>query len=134
MNKIILIGNLGRDPEMSYTNSGTAVTKFSLAVNRRSKSPTGEKVDETEWFNIVAWRQLAETCSQYLRKGSKVYIEGRLSQRKYTDREGAQRIAVEVIVNDMEMLTPKGQQGTAPGSDDSFLSDDSLGDLDEHPF
>src|SRR5205085_2328850 len=69
MNKIMLIGNLGRDPEMSYTNNGTAVTKFSLAVSRRTKSPTGERQEETEWFNIVAWRQLAETCSQYLRKG-----------------------------------------------------------------
>jgi single-strand DNA-binding protein len=134
MNKIILIGNLGRDPEMSYTNNGTAVTKFSLAVSRRSKSPTGERQEETEWFNIIAWRQLAEISSQYLRKGSKVYIEGRLQQRKYTASDGTQRLAVEVIANDMEMLTPKGQQSGVPGSNDDFLSDDSLGDLDDHPF
>jgi single-strand DNA-binding protein len=119
---------------MSYTNNGTAVTKFSLAVSRRTKTPTGEKQEETEWFNIVAWRQLAEISSQYLRKGSKVYIEGRLQQRKYTASDGSQRVAVEVIANDMEMLTPKGQQATAPGSSDDFLSDDSLGDLDDHPF
>ncbi len=92
LNKIMLIGHLGKDPEMNYTPSGIAMTKFSLAVSRSYKVPaTGEKRDETEWFNIVAWRQLAETCSTYLHKGSKVYIEGRLTQRKYTDREGVQR-------------------------------------------
>ncbi|HEX4206967.1 MAG TPA: single-stranded DNA-binding protein [Ktedonobacteraceae bacterium] len=133
MNKIMLIGNLGKDPDMSYTNSGTAVTKFTLAVNRRKKSPTGERQEETEWFNIVAWQQLAETCNNYLHKGMKVYIEGRLQQRKYQAQDGTQRTAVEVIANDMEMLTPKGQQDSAPRSDENFL-DDSLGDLDEHPF
>jgi single-strand DNA-binding protein len=134
MNKIMLIGNLGRDPEMSYTNNGTAVTRFSLAVNRYTKSPTGERQEETEWFNIVAWRQLAETCSQYLRKGMKVFVEGRVQQRKYTGQDGIQRTAIDVIASDMEILTPKSQQSAAvPGSNDDFLSDDSL-DLDEHPF
>jgi len=135
LNKIMLIGNLGRDPEMNYTPSGTAVTKFSLAVNRYKKSSTGERQEETEWFNIVAWDKLAETCNQYLRKGSKVYIEGRASQRKYTDKNGIERYAFEVIVSDMEMLTPKSAQS---GSSDSFLAgrsdDDPLGDLGDHPF
>jgi len=132
MNKIMLIGNLGRDPEMNYTPSGAAVTRFSLAVNRVSRNPSGERQEETEWFNIVAWRQLAETCSQYLKKGQKVYIEGRLQTRRYNDRNGVERTAVEVIANEMEMLTPKNQQ---PGSD-SYLQepDDSLGELDDHPF
>lgn len=135
MNKIILIGNLGKDPEMNYTPSGVAVTKFSLAVNRITKTSTGEKQKETEWFNIIAWRQLAETCSTYLQKGSKVYIEGRLTQRKYTDRDGVQRTAIEVTANEMEILTPKATQG---GSE-NFLAgestdNDPLGDLDEHPF
>jgi len=138
MNKIMLIGNLGRDPEMSYTTSGTAVTKFSLAVSRQSKSPSGERQTETEWFNIVAWQRLAETCNSYLRKGNKVFIEGRLTQRKYTDREGNQRTSVEVIANDMEMLTPKSQSGggSGQGQGGDFLndSDDVLGDLDDHPF
>jgi single-strand DNA-binding protein len=130
----MLIGNLGKDPEMSYTNNGTAVTRFSLAVNRYTKSPTGERQEETEWFNIVAWRQLAETCSQYLRKGMKVFVEGRVQQRKYTGQDGIQRTAIDVIASDMEILTPKSQQSAAvPGSNDDFLSDDSL-DLDEHPF
>lgn len=134
MNKIMLIGNLGKDPDMSYTQSGTAVTKFSLAVSRRYKSQTGERVDETEWFNIVAWNQLAETCNTYLKKGNKVFIEGRLSTRKYTDREGIQRTSIEVIASDMEMLTPKSQQEGASGGDFRRAADDDLGDLDEHPF
>ena len=136
LNKIMLIGNLGKDPEMNYTPSGIALTKFSLAVNRVTKAATGEKQEETEWFNIIAWRQLAETCSTYLHKGSKVYIEGRLSQRKYTDKNGIDRWMVEVIANDMEMLTPKSAQG---GSSDQFLAGnadetDPLGDLEDHPF
>src|SRR5437588_9013787 len=97
MNKITLIGNLGKDPEMNYTPSGVAVTKFTLAVNRVTKSSTGEKEKETEWFNIVAWRQLAETCNSYLHKGSKVFIEGRLTQREYVDKTGTKRTAVDVI-------------------------------------
>jgi len=136
LNKIMLIGNLGKEPEMNYTPSGIALTKFSLAVNRVTKAATGEKQEETEWFNIIAWRQLAETCNTYLHKGSKVYIEGRLSQRKYTDKNGIDRWMVEVIANDMEMLTPKSAQG---GSSDQFLAGnadetDPLGDLEDHPF
>ena len=131
LNKIMLIGNLGKDPELNVTAEGTPVTKFSLAVNRNTKTSTGERKEETEWFNIVAWRQLAETCERYLHKGSKVYIEGRLSQRKYTDREGVQRISVEVIATDMEMLTPKSASSgseiySAVGegdSNDPFLPD-----------
>lgn len=136
MNKIMLIGNLGRDPELNYTPSGTAVAKFSLAVNRVTKSATGERQEETEWFNIVAFRQQAELCSTYLRKGQKAFIEGRLSQRKYTDRNGVERISVEVIVSDLEFLSPKGQSAAAPASgSDAFLNeDDSLGDLEDHPF
>lgn len=107
LNKILLIGNLGRDPERNSASDGTPITKFSLAVNSTYKTKSGEKKEETEWFTIVAWRQLAETCERYLHKGSRVYIEGRLSQRKYTDREGIQRIAVDVIANDMKMLDPK---------------------------
>jgi len=130
LNKIMLIGNLGRDPELQVTSDGTPVTKFSLAVNRYSKTGTGERKEETEWFNIVAWRNLAEICEKYLHKGSKVYIEGRVSQRKYTDREGAQRTSVDVTVTDMEMLTPKSASGGSEGystgtsdNNDPFLPD-----------
>ena len=122
LNKIMLIGNLGRDPELNFTAEGTPVTKFSLSVNRRYKTCTGELKEETEWFNIVTWRQLAEICERYLHKGSKVYIEGRLTQRKYSDKTGVERIAVEVIASDMQMLSPK-QADAAPLTDlnDPFL-------------
>jgi single-strand DNA-binding protein len=117
MNKIMLIGNLGKDPELNYTPSGTAITKFTMAVNRRMRDrESGEKRDETTWFNIVAWNQLAETCNQYLHKGSKVYVEGRMTSRKFTDKDGNERVAWEVTINEMEMLDPKGQgQGSSSG-------------------
>jgi single-strand DNA-binding protein len=121
LNKIMLIGNLGKDPELNVTSDGTPVTKFSLAVNRTYTAATGEKKEETEWFNIVAWRQLAEICERYLHKGSKVYIEGRLTQRKYTDKTGVERTAVEVIASDMQMLSPKQAEAPATEVSDPFL-------------
>ena len=122
LNKIMLIGNLGKDPDLQVTADGTPYTRFSLAVNRRYKAGSGEQKEETEWFNIVAWRQLAEICERYLHKGSKVYIEGRLTQRKYTDKNGIERTAVEVIASDMEMLTPKSAEAST-GEGEPFLPD-----------
>lgn len=113
LNKVMLIGNLGRDPEFTVTGEGTAIAKFSLAVSR-TFTVKGEKKEETEWFNIVAWSKLAEICEKYLHKGSKVYIEGRLSQRKYTDKEGVQRLSVEVIASEMVMLSPRTQDEVDP--------------------
>ena len=131
LNKIMLIGNLGRDPELQVTSDGTPFTRFSLAVSRNYTTKSGERREETEWFNIVAWRQLAETCERYLHKGSKVYIEGRVNQRKYTDKNGLERTSVDVIANEMEMLTPKSASSgsesySAVGvgdSNDPFLPD-----------
>jgi single-strand DNA-binding protein len=121
LNKVMLIGNLGKDPEMSYTPGGKAVTKFSLAVNRRTKDAQGQPATETQWFNVVAWERLAETCNSYLHKGSKVYVEGRIASRKYTDKENVQREAWEVTITDMEMLSPKdagaGEHPGAPAED-----------------
>jgi len=114
LNKIMLIGYLGKDPDLQVTSDGTPVTRFSLAVNRTYKSATGERKEETEWFNIVAWRHLAELTERYLHKGSKVYLEGRLTQRKYTDREGIQRTAVDVIVSDVQFLDSKQPEEHAP--------------------
>ncbi len=131
LNKIMLIGNLGKDPQTSYTPDGVAFTRFSLAVSRNYKTNSGEKREETEWFNVVAWRQLAEICANYLHKGSKVYIEGRLTQRKYTDpKTGQERVTVDVIASDMEMLTPKSTSGGASpdilaGNLDEFAPEDS---------
>lgn len=108
LNKVMIIGNLGADPEMRYTPSGSAVTNFRVAVNRTRRGQDGNNIDETEWFRIVAWdspgRKLAEICNEYLRKGSKVYVEGRLQSRKYTDKDGIERTSVEIVANDMQML------------------------------
>ena len=128
MNKIMLIGNLGRDPELSYLQTGTAVTKFTMAVSRRWRDKqTGEQREETTWFNVVAWDQLAETCNQYLHKGSKVFIEGRMTSRKYTDKDGNERTAWDVRALDMQMLDPKGQgqgQGSSGGNYDDMTADE----------
>lgn len=126
MNKIMLIGNLGRDPEMSYTPNGKAITKFSVAVNRRSRDrETGERKEETQWFNVVAWEQLAETCNNYLHKGSKAYFEGRMQSRKFTNKDGVEVTAWDVVLENMEMLDPKGatQSGGARGEDYSSADD-----------
>ena len=127
LNKIMLIGNLGKDPDLSYTPSGKAIAKFSLAVSRRRRDPeSGEQREETQWFNIVAWERLAETCNNYLQKGSKVYIEGRMTSRKYTDKDGIERTVWDVIASEMEMLTPKGAAGSGGGSNygDEMGADD----------
>src|SRR5690242_2776782 len=106
LNRIFLIGHLGRDPEMSFTPSGKALTKFSLAVNRPSRGSKegGERQEETDWFNIVTWDRLAEICNNSLRKGSKVFIEGRIESRKYTDKNGVERTAWDVTANDLRFL------------------------------
>jgi single-strand DNA-binding protein len=131
LNKIMLIGNLGKDPELQVTSDGTPVTKFSLAVSRSYKASSGEQKKETEWFNIVAWRHLAETCEKYLHKGSKVYIEGRIAQRKYTDREGVQRTSIDITINDMEMLDsrPASSSSEAYGAGSSDSGDPFLPDF-----
>ncbi|HVB64399.1 MAG TPA: single-stranded DNA-binding protein [Nitrolancea sp.] len=109
LNKIMLIGNLGRDPEMRFTPSGKPVTDFSIAVSRRRRSPEGENIDETEWFRIVCWDRLAEISDQYLNKGSKIYVEGRVQVRKYTGNDGQERTSVDVIASELIILTPRGE-------------------------
>ena len=109
LNKVLLIGNLGKDPELSYTASGIAVAKFSIATNERWKDTDGNVQERTEWHNIIAWRKLAEICGQYLKKGSKVYLEGKLQTRSWDDKNtGAKRYATEVIADDLIMLDGKG--------------------------
>ncbi|MEO7002092.1 MAG: single-stranded DNA-binding protein [Ktedonobacterales bacterium] len=132
LNKIMLIGNLGKDPDMNYTQSGKAVTKFSLAVSRRMRDrESGERREETQWFNIVVWEKLAETCGEYLHKGSKVYIEGRMTSHKYTDKDGVERTAWDVTALEMEMLDPKGAT-SAGGAGSGGYQDEMSGD--EVPF
>ncbi|MFN2302355.1 MAG: single-stranded DNA-binding protein [Anaerolineales bacterium] len=105
LNKIMIIGNLGRDPEMRFTPSGKSVTNFSVACNRSWKSADGERHLETEWFNVVAWGYLAESAKQFLTKGCLVYVEGRLQSRTWQDNQGNQHKSVEIIANDMQLLS-----------------------------
>jgi single-strand DNA-binding protein len=127
LNKVMIIGNLGRDPEMKYTQTGTPVTQFSVAVSRSRKSPDGQQIDETEWFRVVAWERLAETCNEYLRKGSKVYIEGRLQTRKWTGQDGQERTTVEVVANEMLLLDPRQQGGYGEGEGGGFRAERPAG-------
>ncbi len=108
LNKVQLTGRLGKDPETKYTAQGNAVTQFTVASNRSWKTAEGDARDDTEWFTVVAWNKLGEICAQYLRKGSRVYIEGRLQTRSWEDQEsGQKRYKTEVIANDMIMLDSK---------------------------
>jgi len=112
LNKIMLIGNHGRDPEMRFTPSGKPVTDFSLAVNRRRRTQEGETADETEWFRIVCWDRLAEIADQYLGKGTQIYVEGRLQTRRYTGNDGTERTSLDVIANELIILTPRGERAS----------------------
>jgi len=144
LNKIMLIGNLGRDPEMRFTPSGKPVTDFSIAVSRRRRSPEGENIDETEWFRIVCWDRLAEISDQYLNKGSKIYVEGRVQIRKYTGNDGQERTSVDVIASELIILTPRGEnsggyrESTSREPRESGRSQDSgrniEEDFDDVPF
>lgn len=107
LNKVMIIGNLGRDPEMRYTPSGKPVTSFSLASSRNWITAEGERRDETEWFNVVAWGNLAEICNRYLTKGGRVFIEGRLQTRGWEDQEGNKHFRTEVVANEMIILDNK---------------------------
>jgi single-strand DNA-binding protein len=112
VNKVILIGNLGRDPEVRYTPDGTAVANFSIATSMEwTDKGSGEKKERTEWHRIVAWRKLGEICGKYLSKGSQVYIEGRLQTRDWQDKDGNKRYTTEVIATDVQFLGPKESSG-----------------------
>jgi single-strand DNA-binding protein len=146
LNKAMIIGNLGRDPEMRYTPNGQAVTQFTVAVNRSYR--VGEEwKEETEWFRVVAWAQLAERTAEHLRKGNKVYVEGRLQTRSWEDKDGQKRYTTELVANQVTSLQPRtredgipevggaprearGAAPAGPGSGDEFGSSD----LDELPF
>lgn len=111
VNKVILVGNLGKDPELRYTAAGTAVATFSLATTERYKDRDGAQQEKTEWHNVVAWRQLAEICGKYLHKGKQVYIEGKIQTRSYDDRDGNKRYITEIVADQMQMLGRAGEDG-----------------------
>lgn len=113
LNKVMIIGRLGRDPEMRYTPSGRPVTTYSVATSRSWNTAEGERRTETEWFNVVAWGSLAEICKQYLSKGLLVYVEGRLQTRHYEDAEGQKKTSTEIIASEMIMLSERRDQEAA---------------------
>lgn len=108
LNKVLLIGNAGRDAELRYTTSGTAQAQFSLAVNGRKKNSAGEWEDETEWFNVVLWREQAEKLAQYITKGKQLYVEGRLQTRSWSDDQGEKHFRTEVIAQSIQLLGSGG--------------------------
>lgn len=128
INKVILIGNLGRAPEVRYTSSGGAVANLALATSESWKDKeTGEKQERTEWHRVSMFNRLGEIAGEYLKKGSKVYIEGKLKAKKWTDKDGNDRYTTEIIASEMQMLDSRGgdsggQQQPAPGSGDGFAA------------
>jgi len=137
LNKVMLIGNLGKDPELRYTTSGVAVATFSLATNEQWKDQDGNTQERTEWHNIVAWKKLAEICGEWLKKGKKIYVEGRIQTRSYDDKNtGAKRYITEIVADNIIMLDskPAGEAGTgssaapapeaAPSSGSGRVDDD----------
>ena len=122
LNKAILIGNLGRDPEVRYTPSGLAVANFSIATSESWTNKEGEKETRTEWHRIVAWRRLGEICGEYLHKGKEVYIEGRLQTRSWEDQDGNKRYMTEIVAQNLQMLGSASKQGRAESSGERFPS------------
>ncbi len=117
VNKVILVGNLGRDPEIRYLPSGDPVANVTIATSSKYKSKTGEMVEETEWHRVTFFGKLAEIVGQYLKKGRSVYVEGRIKTRKYTDKDGIEKYATDIIANEMQMLGSREGMGE-PSSDD----------------
>lgn len=127
LNKVMIIGRLGRDPEMRYTPSGRPVTTFTIATSRTWNTAEGEKRTDTEWFSVVAWGNLAEICKQYLTKGQQVYVEGRLQTRNWEDNEGKKHSAVEIVASEMIILGDRRETN-------QLTPDYETGEEGEFPF
>jgi single-strand DNA-binding protein len=138
LNKVMLIGNLGKDPELRYTGSGVAVATFTLATNESWKDQDGKVQERTEWHNIVAWRKLAEICGEWLSKGKKVYIEGRIQTRSYDDKNtGTKRYITEIVADNMIMLDgrPSGESSSsAPPAEAPAPGQAAADDKEDLPF
>ena len=137
LNKVMIIGNLGRDPELRYTPTGRPVTTFAVATNRSWNSANGEHHSETEWFNVVTWGNQAEICKQYLTKGQQVYIEGRLQTRRWDDKEGVKHTTVEIVATEMIVLGDRREANHVPAGEEPLAPvgpDGQPGNEDEFPF
>jgi single-strand DNA-binding protein len=138
INKAILIGNLGGDPELRYTSNGTAVASFNIATTERYKDKNGEQQERTEWHSIVCWGRMGELANEYLRKGRSVYIEGRIQTRNYEDKDGIKRYKTEIVAQQMQFLGGRGQESSqAARSDDSSATQpepEIPADDDDLPF
>jgi single-strand DNA-binding protein len=132
LNKVMIIGNLGKDPEMRFTANGTPVTSFSIAVNRMTTAG-GDRKEETEWFNVVAWNKLAETCNQCLGKGRRVYVEGRLQTRSWEGQDGQRRYRTEIVANDVLFLDRQTAGLPDSGEEEPILEDQDL-EPEDLPF
>ena len=129
VNKVILVGNLGKDPEVKYLDNGVAVANFSLATTESYKNKEGEKVSQTEWHNIVLWRGLAEVAEKYLKKGASVYIEGKIKTRKWEDKDGNTRYNTEILADNMTMLGGKKDSQETPIDPPQETTSDKADDL-----
>jgi len=133
LNRVMIIGNLGRDPEIRYTQAGTAAASFKVATTERFKGKDGQMQDQTEWHRVTAWGRLAEICGEYLHKGSKVYIEGKLQTRKWTDKDGGERYTTEIVAREMKMLDGRSGGESAPQEQEYHIPH-SRAISDEVPF
>ena len=132
LNKMLVIGNVGTDPEMRYTPNGHPVTSFRLATNRRYTTSDGERREETEWFTVVAWTRLAEQVNQYLTKGKRVYVEGRLKSSSWTAPDGETRFKNEIIANEVVFLDRGMAEGT--GDEGDMVPEGQRGDAEDLPW
>lgn len=133
VNKATLIGNLGKDVELRYTSSGAAVATFSLATSESWKDSDGNQKEQTQWHQVVAWKKLAEICSEYLKKGSKIYMEGRIQYRTYDDKNGVKRYVTEIVMDQLVMLDSRQEAAQATQEPDA-PSPASGGKTDDLPF
>jgi single-strand DNA-binding protein len=138
VNKVILVGNLGKDPEVRHLENGTAVANFPLATSESYTDKNGERVSTTDWHNVVLWRKLAEVCEKYLKKGDKIYVEGRLKTRSWQDQEGNTKYTTEVVGDSMTMLGKAPEGGSAKSESTATASSPEVNlpenDTDDLPF
>lgn len=132
VNKVILVGNLGKDPEVNHLEGGIAVAKFSLATTEAYNDKTGNRVEQTEWHNIVCWRKLAEVAEKYLKKGSAIYLEGKIKSSSYTDKENIKRYRTDIVADTFTMLDRKPAEGA--GSQDTVTEPVEEPIADDLPF